>query len=231
MKGLPPHKLKRSADYQVFSKSDYTSYMINQCLREMYAMAQPPADYDEILELARNGHEDDQYPFFEQHYLSKEETQLVLDKYLDMTNLEPTWKDDCDTMIEYLSDGGYHNVIKHDNLGGSYRDAEKLAPIQEYIGEEAFAKVLEYMNECKSYYRYGSIEKSAFVWPIINVAPTSNKERVIEFWKSQGVDIEIIDRTEDDIYAIHYEGVLPEDLDEYYEDINECNLIDEDDNI
>lgn len=219
MKGIPPHKLERPNNYKNFDKDDFWDFAISKCLEEMYAVAQPPADYNEILKLAKDKKEQKDTPFFQQHYLSEQEYTCIVNKYLDMLNIKSVWGDYTDIMIEYLKNGGYKNIyVSRDGDNPGYRSYEDVEPIINQIGEEAANKVFEYMNLCKNFYKFNR-DESAFRFTISNVAPTSNAKSVKEFWKSQGVDIEIEERSEDDIFAIHYEGVMPEELKEYNEEL------------
>ena len=217
--GIPKHKLSRPENYKAFSEQDFYDYLINNCLKEMYAFAQPAADYTELNLLAREGKEDKNAPFYMQHYLSDQELGCIIEKYLDIFRMKCMWNDYCDTMIDYLANGGYKDkyVEKNDDTPGfrSYEDVPAIATI---IGQENADKVIEHMNLCKNFYKL-NLDESRFKFTVLNIAPSTHKESVIDFWKKEGVDIEIEDRSESDIFALHYENVMPEELPEYREEL------------
>jgi hypothetical protein len=66
--------------------------------------------------------------------------------------------------------------------------------------------VIERIEQCRNFYRHGT-EEGEFRATVALVcgSPTSNKEEVIEYWKSKGVDIEIIDRNTDEYYDEQFE--------------------------
>ena len=73
---------------------------------------------------------------------------------------------------------------------------------------------------CKEFYHFDREETDFNYSVALGASPTSNKETVIEYWKSQGKDIEIIERNplliwERDYYGDEFEEVMK---DEYGED-------------
>ena len=220
MNGIPPHKLVRPANYKAYTENDFWDYVLSNCLREMYAFSQPPADYDELFQLAKEGKEDKENPFYNQHYLSHEEYIAIVEKYLEMFRIESNWEDYSNLMIEYIKNGGYTDVYKKNEDSESVRTIEEVKPISEVIGKEAAEKVLEHMNLCKNFYKLNR-DESSFRFTIMNISPTCNAEVVKEYWKSQGIDIEIEERSESDIFALHYEGIMPEELEDYNNELKE----------
>lgn len=55
----------------------------NDILREMYAEAEPPLDFDEALENPDDMDDD----WYSQHYLSKEEQERIFDEHVEDENL------------------------------------------------------------------------------------------------------------------------------------------------
>ena len=59
--------------------------------------------------------------------------------------------------------------------------------------------VLDLISKCKNFYiRNG--DENTFRINVMNSSPTSNKQTVIDYWKSQGKDIEIKDFDIENVY-------------------------------
>ena len=54
------------------TKDEIQKEAVYRCYKEMYANAQPPVDYDELLKLAKKVKEDEHHTFYSQHYMSQE---------------------------------------------------------------------------------------------------------------------------------------------------------------
>lgn len=106
--------------------------------------------------------------------------------YKSAYGIEPYFKDYSEIIKEYLFEGGKKEVYK-DNL----RDYEDTPPLKEVIGEENANKVKELFENCQGFYRFDSTESNAFDWQIFATGPTCNPKTVIEYWKEQGVELEI----------------------------------------
>jgi len=67
------------------TRDDVLSRAVTECYREMFAKAQPEADYDNLLEEYRQGKidEDKDGPVYNRHYLSYEEYIYIMNKYID----------------------------------------------------------------------------------------------------------------------------------------------------
>lgn len=170
-----------------------------RCMTEMYAKAQPSADYKELIAKKKTGEiiDSDLDPIYRRHYLSQEEFEYIRDKYIKAYNLTAHWHDDMDVVIEYLRDGGLTTVYKKDSSGNPYRTSEKTPKLKDAIGEEYAEEVLKLLKQCKNFYRFDR-EESDFSTPLaLGCSPTSNKEGVIQYWKEHGQDITIEDRNPD----------------------------------
>lgn len=214
-----------------------------ECMAEMYAKAQPSADYYQLLEDAKNGKIGEDEKVYERHYLSYEEFIYIRDKYIKAYGLQATWKPNIEVLEDYLINGGTKDKYiesrtdENGHYHPGYRGYEKVAPIAEQIkrileseiGEDNVTNkicnkitetVLNTITNCKEFYRFDR-EESDFNYSVaLGASPTSNKETVIEYWKSQGKDIEIIERNplliwERDYYGDEFEEVMK---DEYGED-------------
>jgi hypothetical protein len=179
----------------------------HDCMSEMYAKAQPPADYDAIVAGVKDGtiQDTDKDPVYARHYLSQEEFKYILDKYVKAYGMEKKWDSYVGIIETYLKGGGHRDVyvnnrkelicvphIKeafkeeiYDNFGNIMgEDTEKLSEILS-------SKVLEYVQWCRDFYRVDREADSFSVSVTLGASPTYNPNTVIEYWKKHGVDIDI----------------------------------------
>lgn len=194
---------------------------LHKCLREMYANAQPPGDYDDYLDQYKKGilKKDDKYKFFERHYLSSKEQSYIVDKYLDSYGFKDEFKDHCDVILRYFDDGIIDKYIEKDGDQPGYRGYEHLKPLKEIIGEDAYNKVVERINQAKDFYRFNR-DENRFRFNIFDCSPCTNSKTVIEYWKTQDIDLEIKERDDDEIFNRYYYGYDGKDEEEdYYEGV------------
>lgn len=84
----------------------------HECLKEMYAKAQPSVDYDAIVDGVKNGTicDTDKDPVYARHYLSQEEFKYILNKYIDAYGMRSTWHPWLDTVRRYFDGKGMKDV-------------------------------------------------------------------------------------------------------------------------
>lgn len=182
---------------------------IYDCYKEMYAKAQPSADFDQIVEDFKSGKRDKDERVYEQHFLSREEYDFIMNKYRDAYNISQHWKSDADVFRQYFVEGGYkdhyvparvdENGMKHPG----YRSSKKVEPIGDQIRElisdpeladKVVTCVLDNLENCASFYKFDREYDSFNCTIALGVSPTSNAEVVKEYWKSKGIDLEIVQR-------------------------------------
>lgn len=195
---------------------------INNCLREMYRKSQPSGDYDEYVRQLQEGEikEEPGKEIYRRHYLSQEEFQYILDKYVIAYGMHDKWNDYFDLLVEYLGkdpckevrdENGEPHLI---NLGtlknkieeaikDEFDDKENLEKISSMIMDA----VLDRIEECRKYYKH-DIEESSFRFAIALSygSPTSNKEEVKKYWAERGANIEIVEHNPDDFWGKDYYG-------------------------
>jgi len=167
-----------------------------RCMTEMYAKAQPSADYKELMAKKKTGEivDTDIDPIYRRYYLSQEEYEYILNKYIEAYNMTVHWKDNMDHAISYLRDGGLTTAYKENASGVSYKTTEKTPKITDVIGEEHAGEVMKLLELCKDFYKFDR-EKDDFSTSLaLWGSPTFNKEGVIRYWKEHGQDITIEDR-------------------------------------
>ena len=212
---------------------------VHDCYKEMYAKAQPSVDWDEILNDFKNGKYPKDTRIYERYYLSQEEFTYIENKYMDAYNIKSEWRDYCDTMIEYLRDGGAKDKYIHEKkdedgnvIDPGYRGYEKVPPIKEQfvtfmydfdmseamkdVAEQMADKVIETMEECKEFYRFNQEENDFRFTCALGASPTSNPTTVVEYWKEQGVDVEIEERCPE-LFWYYDEGYTDEEIEEEFE--------------
>ena len=210
------------------------------CIHEMFAKAQPAADFDNIIEEVKAGKIDEEKdgPIYDRHYLSSEEYMYILNKYMDAYRIQSEWKDDIEILEDYLNKGGHKDKYiddwedEHGHHPG-YRSYEDVPPLKEhienilssYIGEknckqvrdEITNKVMELIHDCKNYYSFNVDEQKFKNTVYMRCSPTGSAETVKKWWKDHyDVDIEIEERNpllfwEQDYYGDDFEKVMEEE--------------------
>lgn len=231
------------------TREDIIKEAIHECFKEMYAKSQPSIDYDELLKKYRNGEITEnkgETPIHDRYYLSRDEFVYIRDKYLNMYRMNNLWKSNVDFLRENLTEGSYKDVYipeKTDEDGNwhpGYRSSEHVPNLKEQflyaldnklklgdemrypIAEELYNIVLETIDNCKEFYRFDREEEQFGYAVALGASPCSNKNTVIDYWKSQGVDLEIEDRNplllwEMDYYGDDFEEVMEDDFGENWE--------------
>jgi len=197
------------------SKETVMSQAIHDCMAEMYAKSQPPADWDQLIEDIRTGKIGRDEKIYERHYLSQEEFLYILDKYSEAYRFETHWASDVEVVEEYLKNGGLRDKVYgpvYDSSGKlktpACRRTEKVPPIFDQILEflsktdeqdiaiEKSEKIKDLIFNtiagCKDFFKF-DVDSSKFRFAItLGASPTSNPEIVKEYWKNKtGEDIKI----------------------------------------
>lgn len=219
---------------------------VHDCYKEMYAKAQPSADWDQIIKEYEEGKRNKNERVYEQHYLSQEEYTYIVDKYVEAYGMTAHWKDDVEVVEEYLTKGGTKDKYIPDQynengelVSPGYRGYEKVAPLYEHIrniiGEEydgngeiadsvskkVTDKVMEIIAICKNFYQFDREESSFKISCALGASPTSNPETVKKYWKEKtGEDIQIEERNPKLFWYLD-EGYTDEDLAYEFEDYGE----------
>ena len=192
------------------------------CIREMFAKAQPAADFDNIIAEIKAGKIDEKKdgPIYDRHYLSHDEFLYIMDKYMKAYRVESEWEDDIEVLEDYLNNGGSKDkyIEAHDDEYGhhtGYRGYEEVPPLKEHIRkiidnylenkelnqtrqdltEDITNKVMELISTCKNFYYFNSDEQKFRNTVCMRCSPSGNKDIVKKWWKDHyDIDIEIEDR-------------------------------------
>lgn len=163
------------------------------CYKMLYAASQPSADFDELMNLSKEGKEDEDFPFYKQHYLSEENYDYIINMFLDAYGLIDGWEGDCDIVLDYLENGGHKDIyVTPEDGSPNYRSQTNTPPLKDLIGQDNAKKVTDLIRDCKQYYNRNQNE-STFRFNIMNCSPTSDKNSVQEYWRSKGQNIKIED--------------------------------------
>lgn len=218
-------------------RKEMLSRAVTDCMREMYAKAQPSIDYDELVAKVKSGEivDTNENPVYNRHYLSMQEFDYIREKWADAYGLKPTWKPNIELLEGYLKEGGTKDKYIPDRMDKtgfvhpSYRSYEKVKPLIEQlsqeIGEEnaqkAYKIIIDTIKECKNFYAFDR-EYSDFCCSVaLGASPTSNPNTVIKYWKEHGIEMEPIEERnpllfwEMDHYGDEFEEVME---DEYGKD-------------
>ena len=211
-------------------REDILKKAVDDCFREMYAKAQPSADFDQLVQDAKDGKISKDECVYEHHYLSSEEFKYIVDKYVDMYRIRSEWQDDVDVVLDFLKNGGTDEVRNDDNGDREYVKIPGLKEdLYNIIGDSDLAdkvydSVIGKINKCKRYYRFNA-EESAFRFSTaFGPSPTCNMETVKNYWKNEkGIDVEIEERNpltfwERDEYGDEFEDVMEDEYGENWRD-------------
>lgn len=210
------------------------------CIREMFAKAQPSADWDNIIEEYKAGKIDEKKdgPIYDRHYLSLEEFKYILDKYMKAYRIESEWQEDVDVVEKYLSEGGTKDkyIEDYDDEYGhhpGYRSYEDVPPLKRLIlnvlqkhsesetnkelADEITKVVMDDIATCKNYYSFNIDEQKFRNTVCMRCSPTGSIKTVKDWWKDHyDIDIEIEERNpllfwEQDYYGDDFEEVMEEE--------------------
>lgn len=228
----------------MFDRDSVLDRAYHDCMREMYKRSQPSADYDQLIEDVKSGKIPKDTRIYERYYLSMDEFIYIRDKYMKAYGLKEHWRPNIEILERYLNEGGTKDKwiperVDEDGFKHpGYRGYDKVPPIKkqitdflmhnisgEYVelGDEITKIVMDTINDCKEFYKFDREPNSFSASIALGASPTSYKDTVIEYWKSQGVDLKIEDRNpllfwERDYYGDEFEEVM---LDEYGENWEE----------
>lgn len=228
----------------MLNRKEIIEKAVHDCFREMYAKAQPSADFDKIVQEFKEGKRDKDERVYEQHYLSQEEYHYIVDKYINAYGMETHWKDDVEILEKYLAKGGskekYFPTTYDDDgniLEMHHRGYEDVPPLRNHIEDilnehlksdsnsELAAtitdKVMELISTCKNFYRFDKEQSDFEITCSLGASPTSNPDTVKEYWKQKtGEDIQIEIRNPK-LFWYRDAGYTDEDLAYEFEDYGE----------
>ena len=200
------------------TRNDVLTKAFKECMSELYSKAQPSADFNDYLKQLKDGKiTDDERPYiYQRHYLSDKEAHYIVDKYIDAYRFQNEWISNIDLLLNDLKHGCTVDkyiedyVDKYGRHIPGYRSYDYRAPLKDRISnilkdagvmrddlcEKICGEVFDYIENRKNFYRFDREENQFNCSIFLGSCPTSNKQDVIDYWKSQGKDIKIVDRDE-----------------------------------
>ena len=220
------------------TRRDVLAEAVHDCYKEMYAKAQPSADWDQIIQDFKDGKYPKDTKIYERHYLSQAEYLYITEKYMEAYRIKSEWKSDCDLIIDYLEKGGtkdkWIDDVVHENgfVEPGHRGYEDVPPLKEQffelmkkwdcsesaknMAEQLYDKAMETIKECRNFYKFDREEGDFKYTCALGASPTSNPQTVIDYWKSQGKDIEIEERCPK-LFWYYDQGYTDEEIEEEFE--------------
>jgi hypothetical protein len=175
-----------------------------------------------------------------------EEFNYIKEKYIEAYRLKHQWNPNIELLESYLKEGGTKDkyIPEHTDEEGfthpGYRGYEKVLPLRDqivsYLRECGVdeSKVIEMadgingltlstINDCKEFYCFDREEYEFCVSVSLGASPTSNKKKVIEYWKSKGIEVKIEDRNplllwEMEEYGEDFEDVMKSEYGDNWEE-------------
>lgn len=231
----------------MITRKEILTNAFNACFREMYAKAQPEADWDNLIEEYKTGKIKKNESIYDRHYLSIDEFLYIRDKYKEAYNIKSHWKEYIEVLEDYLVNGGNKDKYikdwedEHGHHPG-YRSYEEVPPLKEQIlaimkdfdcsecaanvGEQIYNKVMETIKSCKDYYRFDREEDDFDCNIALGASPCTDAETVKKWWKDNyNYDVEIEEHNPK-LFWYRDNGYTDEDLAEEFDSENWKEIVD-----
>lgn len=185
----------------------------NECITELFAKSQPPLDYQKLLSDIENGQDYDE-SYDEHHYLSLDDYYRIVDEYANAYGFTRNWDDNIDIVNGYFSGLGAKSVlvsgyvddngIKHDDMytfdevphikNEIYDILLECGSINcTEISSKISDKIFEYLKSCRDFYELDAYADIFNARMAFSKTPSHDKDKVIEYWKSKGIELQIDD--------------------------------------
>ena len=224
------------------SRRDLLKEAVHDCLKEMYYRAQPSADWDEYLQLGKEGKIGKNENVWARHYLSKEYADYILDKYITTYRMNNEWKSNLEflekdlkegcTVDKYIKDkidknGHYHPGHRGYDTREPLKDRLRNIVVDVYGVNDKLDdavnrltdEVFDYIENRKNFYRFDR-EEDEFKWAVFMFNPSTNKDEVIKYW---GKNMNIVDIDPRKFWMID-EGWTEKEMEEELSEIDEEEL-------
>lgn len=205
---------KNLKDYSKFkyTNDDFLVELRVKCMKEMYAKAQPSANYDDILKYYKDCEEQKINKIeriYDRYYLSFEEQKYIINKYKEAYNIKDHFREDCDILIRDLKEGytqDFHvppMLRKNGQVHGGDSTYYRHINLAKIIGKKAVKFLINFIKDRKDFYRFDRYEEQFSTMVSLGDSPNGNEQTVINYWKSKGVDLKIDPRhyTQDDFWS------------------------------
>jgi hypothetical protein len=171
---------------------------IEDTLEEMYQYSYPKISWKQRNQELKDGKDIDK-DLISHHYIPQRLYEDILEMAKSNYSYEPFFQDYTEHFADFILKGGHAKDIDK----GGKDDYKDYQSIKEEIGEEAFAILEKRIEAYKRTYRFDH-RRWSFAFTVMNYSPCTNRQAVIDYWKSQGVDLQMPD--DDKIISNYWDG-------------------------
>ena len=162
----------------MIDRRDVINKAINDCYIEMYKWAQPSINLEEYINNPELIKENDNDKFFERYYLSLDNLKYIVKNYINAYHIGNDWEDDIDLLLNYITSKDSVTYISERH------EYELITPLQDITND--YEKVISLINTCRKFYNRDPELKKFNFRIFLGASPSSNKERVKEYWINHG---------------------------------------------
>ena len=137
-----------------------------ECLRDLYLNSEPPVDIKELIDSGFKDDEND--PLRNKHFIDEETFTEIVEDTKYAYGIIDHFHDDLELIKTDLENGPIIRESKY--------ELRHLNPLKEEIGEEAYNKVMEYLDTISKFYKKDS-DVSKFDFSIFLGASPSFKPK------------------------------------------------------
>ena len=171
---------------------------IEDTLEEMYQYSYPKVSWKQRNQELKDGKDVDK-DLIHHHYIPQRLYEDILEMAKSNYGYEPFFQDYTEHFADFILKGGHAKDIDK----GGKDDYKDYQSIKEEIGEESFAVLEKRIEAYKRTYRFDR-KRWSFAFTVMNYSPCTNKQVVLDYWKSQGIDLQIPD--DDKIISRYWDG-------------------------
>lgn len=187
--------MKEKIVYKYVDRQDLLTNLVKELLNKLYSVAYPHT-YQTFEDLCKQHEEKSKnglkYPI-DFYYVPQEVQKIIIDDFLEKHNVAHHWKEDIEFLIDVLfKNGGIKEVYGPTEWSKEpMRHCVDVPTLDKIIPQEYADKVKEVLDGYINTYKFGDAEYNKVYFSVFNYAPQTNRNTVINSWKSLGVNIEI----------------------------------------
>lgn len=171
----------------MITRDEVLGEAVNKCLQELYSNVQPKVTWTDFIQENRERVEGTPPPC-EFYYIPKKLMEEIVSDYVYAYDLEPKVRNTIDALIDYLREP--ITIAFQDNT----KKYVKGDSIINFIGEDAFNMVVQYLTDAGDFYRWDADLQKFHYNIYLGASPSTSKEQVINNWKKyRNKDITIDD--------------------------------------
>lgn len=179
--------------YTFEKRYDILANLIDELLNKLYEASEPKPQFNfkTMAHMAReiNKEENEKYHYpIDFFYMPQETYKLIVNDFMECHNIKLGWDENMKFLLETLFEkGGIKEVYTPTEFsnGENVRHCEETPTLDKVIPQEYSEKVKEMLEDYKNTYKFDSRDYNTFYFSIMNYAPSTNKETVINAWKEK----------------------------------------------